>query len=94
MASSREHDAADYYSGGFDGEGETLMLVHGHTSVSQAANFVERLQRVGQDVAQQHLADQKLGFDQKRPYTTVVGMRSWLFAACRDLKRVPAAEAD
>ncbi len=95
MASFREHVAADYhYSGGFDGEGETLMLVHGHISVSQAANFVERLQRVGQDFAQQHLADQKLGFDQKRPYTPVVGMRSWLFAACRDLKRVPAAETD
>ena len=93
MAFFREHVAADYYSGGFDGEGETLMLVHGHISVSQAANFVERLQRVGQDFAQQHLADQKLGFDQKRPYTLVVGMRSWLFAAFRDLKRVPEAEA-
>ena len=87
MAYFREHVAGDYYSGGFDGEGETLMLVHGQISSAQAANFVERLQRVGQDFAQQHLADQKLGFDQKRPYTLVVGMRSWLFAAFRDLKR-------
>jgi transcriptional regulator with XRE-family HTH domain len=83
----REHVAADYYSGGFDGEGETLMLVHGQIGRSLAANFVERLQRVGQDFAQQHLADQKLPADQRRPYTLVVGMRSWLFAAFRDLKR-------
>jgi transcriptional regulator with XRE-family HTH domain len=83
----RKHVVDDYYSGGFDGEGEMLMLVHGQIGKSLAATFVERLQRVGQDFAQQHLADQKLGADQKRPYTLVVGMRSWLFIAFRDLKR-------
>jgi len=88
MAYFRAHVADDYYSGGFDGEGETLMLVHGHISTAQAANFVERLQRVGQDFAQQHLADQKLGPDHKGHYTLVVGMRQWLFAPFRNLKRV------
>ncbi|MBT9457114.1 MAG: XRE family transcriptional regulator [Burkholderiaceae bacterium] len=83
----RQHVADDYFSGGFDGEGETLMLVHGQIGRSLAAGFVERLQRVGQDFAQQHLADQKLPADQRRPYTLVVAMRSWLFAAFRDLKR-------
>ena len=87
MGYFRKHVADDYYNGGFDGEGEMLMLVHGQISKGLAANFVERLQRVGQDFAQQHLADQKLPSDQKRPYTLVVGMRSWLFAAFRDLKR-------
>jgi hypothetical protein len=83
----RQHVVDDYYGGGFDGEGELLMLVHGQVSPSQAATFVERLQRVGQDFAQQHLADQKLQAAQKRPYTLVVGMRSWFFAAFKDLKR-------
>jgi transcriptional regulator with XRE-family HTH domain len=83
----RQHVADDYFSGGFDGEGEMLMLVHGQIGRSLAATFVERLQRVGQDFAHQHLADQKLPPEQKRPYTLVVGMRSWLFAAFRDLKR-------
>ena len=72
---------------GIDGEGEVLMLVHGQVSPGQASAFVERLQRVGQDFAQQHLADQRLWAQQRRPYTLVVGMRSWLFAAFRDLKR-------
>jgi hypothetical protein len=85
----REHVIDDYYSGGFDGDGELLMLVHGQISPSLATTFVERLQRVGKDFAQQHLTDQKLGPDQKRSYTLVVGMRSWLFAAFRDLKRMP-----
>ena len=83
----RQHVADDYFSGGFDGEGEMLMLVHGQISPGLASSFVERLQRVGQDFAQQHLADQKLPADQRRAYTLVVGMRSWLFAAFRDLKR-------
>ena len=90
MGYFRKHVADDYYSGGFDGEGEMLMLVHGQISKGLATTFTERLQRVGQDFAQQHLADQKLAPDQKRPYTLVVGMRSWLFAAFRDLKRADA----
>ncbi len=85
----REHVAGDYFSGGFDGEGEMLMLVHGQIGRSLADTFVERLQRLGQDFAQQHLADQKLPASQKRPYTLMVGLRSWLFAAFRDLKREP-----
>ena len=83
----REDVVQDYFSGSFNGDGELLMLVHGQVSPSQAATFVERLQRVGQDFAQQHLADQKLQAVQKRPYTLVVGMRSWFFAAFKDLKR-------
>ena len=54
-----------------------------------AAGFVERLQRLGQDFALQHVADQRLPADRKRAYTLVLGMRSWLFAALRDLKRQP-----
>ncbi len=77
----------DYYAGGFDGEGEQLMLVHGEIGHSLAALFNERLTRLGQDFAQQHLADQKLPDDQKRPYTLIIGMRSWLFGPFRQLQR-------
>jgi transcriptional regulator with XRE-family HTH domain len=89
MAYFREHVVDDYYSGGFDGEGETLMLVYGQIGKSLATTFVERLQRVAQDFAQQHLADQKLPQHQRQAYTLVVAMRSWTFAAFRDLKREP-----
>ena len=83
----REEVVGDYFGGGFDEEGEMLMLVHGQIGRSLASLFNERLQRVAQDFAQQHQADQKLAPDQKRAYTLVIGMRSWLFAAFRDLKR-------
>lgn len=87
MSFFREHVVDDYFSGGFDGHGEMLMLVHGQIGKSLAGSFSERLQRIGQDFAQQHLSDQKLPPEQKQPYTLVVSMRSWLFAAFRDLKR-------
>jgi DNA-binding Lrp family transcriptional regulator len=87
----REHVAADYLSGGFDGEGELIMLVHGEITPALAASLVERLQRVGHDFAQGHVAEQRLPDEQRSPYTLLVGMRSWLFAAFRDLKRTPPA---
>ena len=83
----REHVVPDYYEGGFGGEGELLLLVHGQIGRSLALQFNERLARVAQDFAQQHLADQKLPAEQKRPYTLVIGMRSWEFSPFRDLKR-------
>jgi DNA-binding Xre family transcriptional regulator len=77
----------DYYDGAFDGEGEMMMLVHGQIGRSLANTFAERLQRVGQDFAQQHLADQKIPEHRKRSYTLVIAMRSWMFAEFRDMRR-------
>ena len=87
MTYFREHVAADYLGGGFDGEGELLMLVHGGITRAQAISLVERLQRVGHDFAQAHLADQHLPEAQTNNYTLLIGMRTWLFAAFKDLKR-------
>ena len=92
MSYFRLHVVDDYFDAGFDGEGELLMLVHGQIGKSLANAFNERLARVAQDFAQQHLADQKLPRDQKRPYTLLIGMRSWLFEAFRGLKRHPDAD--
>jgi transcriptional regulator with XRE-family HTH domain len=89
MAYFRTHVVADYFNGGFSDEGETLLLVHGEIGVATADAFAERLAKLGQDFAQQHLADQRLAASKKRAYTLVAGMRSWLFAAFRDLKREP-----
>jgi len=81
----------DYFSGGFDGDGEQLMLVHGRIDPHRAAVFNDRLQRLAEDFAQQHLADQRLPDAQRLPFTLMLGMRSWLFAALRALKRDAAA---
>ena len=83
----RDHVVLDYFAGGFDGAAESLLLVHGSISRGIAPSFVERLQRLAQDFAQQHQADQKLGEKDREGYTLVLAMRSWEFAAFTQLRR-------
>ena len=83
----RENALLDYFSGGFDGHGESLLLVHGSVSRSDAPAFAERMQAVAQDFAQQHLADQKLPTKDREGYTLVLAMRSWEFEALANLRR-------
>ena len=83
----RENALLDYFSGGFDGNGEGLLLVHGSISKGLATSFLERMQRVAQDFAQQHQADQKMGAKDREGYTLLLGMRSWEFEAFAALRR-------
>ena len=83
----RDKALLDYFSGGFDGTGEGLLLVHGAISRSLAPSFMERMQRVAQDFAQQHQADQKLAGKDKEGYTLLLAMRRWEFAAFVALRR-------
>jgi DNA-binding Xre family transcriptional regulator len=73
----REHVVLDYFGGGFDGPAEGLLLVHGNISRALAPTFMERLQRVAQDFAQQHQMDQKLKASERDGYTLLLAMRGW-----------------
>jgi hypothetical protein len=64
-----------------------VMLVHGSVSRTLAPAFLERLQRVAQDFAQQHQTDQKLSEKDREGYTLVLAMRSWEFEAFTQLRR-------
>lgn len=83
----RDHALLDYFAGGFDGSGEGLLLVHGAISRALAPVFLERLQRVAQDFAQQHQTDQKLAEKDREGYTLVLAMRRWEFEAFAPLRR-------
>ena len=77
----------DYFRGGFDGEGEQLMLVHGEINRALAPVFNERLARIGADFARQHLADQRLPEAEREGYTLLLAMRSWEFEAFASMRR-------
>lgn len=83
----RENVVLDYFAGGFDGAAEGLLLVHGAISRAIAPSFVDRMQRLAQDFAQQHQADQKLPDKEREGYTLVLAMRSWEFSAFTQLRR-------
>lgn len=87
MAFFREHVVDEYFAGGFDGEDELLLLVHGSLGPGLASAFAERLQRTAEDFAQQHLSDQRLPAGKRKPYTLMVGLRSWWYQAFVDLWR-------
>ena len=83
----REHALLDYFAGSFDGPGEGVLLVHGAISRSLAPAFMERMQRVAHDFAQQHLADQKLPQSEREGYTLLLALRSWEFEAFAGMRR-------
>jgi DNA-binding Xre family transcriptional regulator len=83
----REHGVLDYFSGGFDGPGEGLLLVHGSVGRAVAPSFVERLQRLAQDFAQQHQSDQKLAPDDRVGCTLLLALRDWEFEAFAQFRR-------
>ena len=83
----REHALLDYFAGGFDGPGEGVLLVHGSISRALAPAFMERMQRVAQDFAQQHLADQRLPQAEREGYTLLLALRSWEFEAFAQMRR-------
>jgi DNA-binding Xre family transcriptional regulator len=83
----RDHAVLDYFNGGFDSAAEGLLLVHGSISRAIAPSFLDRLQRVAQDFAQQHQADQKVAQKDREGYTLVLAMRSWEFEAFAQLRR-------
>jgi hypothetical protein len=49
--------------------------------------FFERLQRIGQDFAQQHQADQRLPEKDLEGFTLLLAVRSWEFGAFTRLRR-------
>ena len=61
--------------------------MHGSISRSLATSFLVRMQRVAQDFAQQHLANQRLPDKDREGYTLFLGMRSWEFAAFTGMRR-------
>ena len=87
MTFFREHALLDYFSGGFDGNDEGLMLVHGSISRSLAPAFLERMQRVALDFSRQHLADQKVPEHEREGYTLLLAIRRWEFEAFTQLRR-------
>jgi DNA-binding Xre family transcriptional regulator len=82
-----QHVVEEYFGGRFDREGETLLMVHGNINEAIAPSFVERITRLGQDFAQQHVADKKINAKHRSGFTLIMGLRRWEFSAFTGLRR-------
>jgi DNA-binding Xre family transcriptional regulator len=83
----REHVVADYFSGRFDGSGETLMCLPARLSMASAHELTQKIQQLAGDLARLHRNDRKLGPEERDGFTLMLGFRSWEFAAFTALRR-------
>lgn len=88
----REVIVPDYFTGRFDGAGETLLCMHGRLSQPSAMELVQKIQQLAGELARMHQADQRLAPSERDGYTLMLGLRSWEFAAFTAMRR-DSAEA-
>ena len=86
----REHVVADYFSGRFNGEGETLMCLPARLSLPSAEELVGRIQQLAGELARLHQNDRRLDSSARDGFTLLLGFRSWEFAAFTALRRPEA----
>ncbi|MGC1439795.1 MAG: helix-turn-helix transcriptional regulator [Burkholderiaceae bacterium] len=89
MTYFRQKAMSDYFSSGFDKDGELLVLVHGSIATSSVPAFNDRLRRLASDFSRQHLTDHNLDPAHKSSFTMVLAMRDWLYSEFHDLTRGP-----
>jgi transcriptional regulator with XRE-family HTH domain len=83
----REYIVDDYFAGRFDGQGETLLCVHGRLSQPSAVELVQKIQQLAGELARMHQSDQRLSPGERDGYTLMLGLRSWEFAAFTAMRR-------
>lgn len=83
----RQHVVDDYFSGRFDGVGETLLCVHGRLTDPSAQALVNKIQQLAAELARLHQDDQRRPPELRDGYTLLLGLRSWEFAAFTAMRR-------
>ncbi len=83
----REHVVADYFAGGFNRPGETLMCLPARLSGASAQELGQKIAQLAGDLARLHRNDRRLPLDDREGYTLLLGFRSWEFAAFTALRR-------
>jgi DNA-binding Xre family transcriptional regulator len=83
----REHVVADYFSGGFNGPGETLMCLPARLSSASAQEVNGRIGQLAAELARLHRNDRRLPPEEREGFTLLVGLRSCELAAFTALRR-------
>ena len=83
----RANVVADYFSGHFDGPGETLMCLPARLSLPSARELVHKVQQLAGELARLHQNDRRLAAAERDGFTLLLGFRSWEFAAFTALRR-------
>ena len=77
----RAHVVNDYFSGSFNGPGETLLFLPARLSLPSAHELVAKIQQLAGELSRLHQNDRKLPSPERDGFSLLVGFRSWEFAA-------------
>ena len=83
----RSHVVEDYFAGGFDRPGETLMCLPARLSPASAQELGQKIGQLAGELARLHRNDRRLPAGEREGYTLLLGFRSWEFSAFTALRR-------
>jgi DNA-binding Xre family transcriptional regulator len=89
----RDVAVGDYFSGRFDGPGETLMCVPARLSLSSAQEMQQKIQQLAGELARLHQDDRRLPAQERDGFTLIVGLRSWEISGFTAFRRSSAPVA-
>lgn len=86
----REQVVGDFFSGRFEGAGEALLCVPARLTAASAAEFLQKVQQLGAELARLHQEDRRAPAADRDGVTLLLGFRSWEFSAFTALRRMPS----
>ncbi|MET3131824.1 DNA-binding Xre family transcriptional regulator [Oxalobacteraceae bacterium GrIS 1.11] len=86
----RSHVVADYFSGHFDGPGETLVCNPARLSLASAQEMLLKIRQLTGELARLQQNDRRLAPAERDGFTLLLGFRSWEFGAFTALRRAKA----
>jgi DNA-binding Xre family transcriptional regulator len=78
---------ADYFRSRFDGAGEHVTVINAMLSAASSQQIINRLKRIGRELAEMHDDDKHLKLGERRPASLLLAIRSWELESFRKLRR-------
>jgi DNA-binding Xre family transcriptional regulator len=83
----KEMGVADYFRSRFDGAGEHVTVINAMLSAASSEQIINRLKRIGRELAEMHDDDKHLELGKRRPASLLLAIRSWELESFRELRR-------
>jgi DNA-binding Xre family transcriptional regulator len=82
---------ADYFNSSFLKEDEVRVFVSSMLSRGSIDQIIQKIKKLGDDVNDLHMDDEKLSLDKKKGVSVVLALRPWEIKAFADLRRISPA---
>jgi len=77
----------DYFRSRFDGPGEHVTVINAMLSAASSGQIINRLKRIGLELAEMHDDDKHLELGERRPASLLLAIRPWELEGFKELRR-------